>query len=40
MALDVGSDIGTPEIDDSAFCSPHVPVSTESNITKEQFAVR
>ena len=39
VALDMNSDSRTPEIDDLAFCSPHVPVSTESNAPKEQFAV-
>ena len=40
VALDLGSDTGTTEVDDSAFCSPYVPVSMESSSPKEQFAVR
>ena len=37
VALDLSSDTGNLEVDDSAFCSPHVP---ENSNTKEQFAVR
>ena len=39
MALDLGSDTGTLEIGDSAFCSPHVPMLIENGTPKEQFAV-
>ena len=37
VALDLESNT---EVDDSAFCSPHVPMSTESTTPKEQFVVR
>ena len=39
VALDIGSDTGATEVDDSAFCSPYVPVLTESNTPKEHVAV-
>ena len=37
VALDLESNT---EFDDSAFCSPHVPMSAESTNPKEQFVVR
>ena len=40
VALELGNDTGTPEVDDSAFSSPYVPVLPETNTTKEAFAVR
>ena len=40
VALDVSGDTGALDVDDSAFCSPHVPMLIENSTPKEQFAVR